>query len=349
MANTIQTTSRRHFLCGLGAVVGLMALPCVNASAAMPATMPMTIEDTKLFTRSVIQAHMGTFVHITARNASQSLLDDALERAFTMAVLGEKIFTRHGSNSLGEALVELNERKSIENAPHELIDIIEQSKTLSIATKSFNPAISPVLATLVEYKVSTFGQLPRSVQKDLSVIANPQNIALSGKSIKLLHNDMSLTLDGIAKGRVVDMMALSLEKSGITDYCINAGGDIRVSGPKEWNIGIQDATAPAQHNGVVRLQNGAVASSGNYESLAVKGYEHLISTKPHHSVSHETILSTTVIAPNCAQADAMATAMFVMAQEHGASKAFVFLDSYKECACQFQTAAGVFNSKTWPV
>lgn len=349
MANTMQTKSRRDFLYGLGAVAGLMAVPCANAYASLSSTMG----NTKLFTRSMAQAHMGTFVHITARNASQSLVDDALERAFTTAMLGEKTFTRHDSNSLGGALVELNERKSITNAPRELIEIIKQSQKLSVQTShTFNPAVAPILKALADYKVSNVVQLPRSVQKDLSVVANPQAIVITDKSIKLAHADMQVTLDGIAKGRVVDMMASSLEKSGITEYCINAGGDIRVSTSPEslkvWNIGIQDAKAPARHNGVLRLQNGAVATSANHESLAVKGYEHLVNMKPHDNVPHEVILSATVIAPHCAQADAMATALFLMAEGHGVAKVLTFMDRYPECACQLQTEQGIFSSKTWP-
>lgn len=350
MANTIQTSSRRDFLYGFGAVLGLMATPCVNAYAAMSSSM----ENTKLFTRCVAQEHMGTFVHITARSTSQSLVDDALESAFNIAKSGEQTFTRHGSYGFGGALMELNEHKILKNAPRELISIIEQSKILNTKTSNaFNPTIAPVLTALAAYKACKIEDLPRSVQKDLSTVANPQAVVLSEKNITLLHNDMSLTLDGIAKGRVVDMMAESLESACITDYCINAGGDIRMStAPKSatpWKIGIQDAKAPARYNGVLHLHHGAVATSANHESLAIKGYEHLVGLQnQHNGPSQEKVLSATVIAPNCAQADAMATALFVMAKKHGIHKSLAFIDKQRGYACQLQTEQGIFNSQAWP-
>ncbi|MFI3270604.1 MAG: FAD:protein FMN transferase [Pseudomonadota bacterium] len=362
MAKTLQTTSRREFLCGLGAVAGLVAVaPCANAYAFISPSA----QNTTLYSSSIAQAHMGTFVHITARSTSQSLLDDALERAFTTATVGEKTFTRHNSNGLGGPLVELNECGIVHNAPSELVDIILQSQVLSTHTgNAFNAAVAPILTALADYKVNKVNQLPRSVQKDLSVVANPQAIVMTGKTIKLRHADMQLTLDGMAKGRVVDMMAESLEKSGITDYCINTGGDIRVSTstqacaphntPKAWNIGIQDAKAPAHHNGVLRLSHGAVATSANHESLAVHGHEHLVSLQDcgmtAAGLQHQgKVLSATVVAPNCAQADAMATAIFVMAQEHGVHKSLAFMDKVHGYACQLQTEQGLFASKAWPV
>lgn len=61
------------------------------------------------------------------------------------------------------------------------------------------------------------------------------------------------------------------------------------------------------------------------------------------------VLSATVVAPNCAQADAMATAIFVMAQEHGVHKSLAFMDKVHGYACQLQTEQGLFASKAWPV
>ncbi len=360
--------SRRQFLCGLGAAGGLMSLNILGMFGpcnALPVYMETAeIPENSLITKNIVEPHMGTFVHITARHTSESRLDAAMAKAFDVSRHAEAIFTHHDSRG---ALAELNTKGVLKHAPQELVTILHEAQALHVQTGgAFNPAVTPVLAALAEYKVPTVAQLPVAMQKDLQRISSFQSLTISDQNVTLASRDMRLTLDGMAKGRIVDMMASSLESFGITDYCINAGGDIRVSGPKAWRIGIQDAKAPARQSGVLALKHGAVATSGNYESLPTKGYEHLVGMGRVKSNSSDglagngladsdlasNIISATVIAPTCQEADAMATALFVMAKEHGVQKTLAFVQSQKQYACQLQTTSddvGSPSSSAWPV
>ncbi len=70
---------------------------------------------------------------------------------------------------------------------------------------------------------------------------------------------------------------------------------------------------------MVRLNNGAMATSGdyrNFERLGEKNYSHIIDPRTGRPVKTG-VVSTSVIADNCTMADGLATALMVMGPEHG--------------------------------
>ncbi|MBW2742244.1 MAG: FAD:protein FMN transferase [Deltaproteobacteria bacterium] len=126
---------------------------------------------------------------------------------------------------------------------------------------------------------------------------------------------MQISLDGIAKGYIVDQAANLIKLNGIKYALINAGGDVRViggNGPdKAWQIGIKDPLEKREVTELFKLNNGAVATSGNYENYFDKDkiHHHIIDTSTGDS-PFQTI-STTVIAPTVMQADALSTSLFI--------------------------------------
>ena len=129
---------------------------------------------------------------------------------------------------------------------------------------------------------------------------------------------VQIDLNSIAKGYTVDLIAERLEALEIENYMINIGGEIRCKGrnPKKerWSIGIE---TPYDGNmemdsfeKIVNITDRAIATSGNYRRfyLTESGEKvaHTIDPKSGSSVI-STLLSATVIAPTCAEADAAAT------------------------------------------
>jgi len=109
---------------------------------------------------------------------------------------------------------------------------------------------------------------------------------------------------GYVKGWSVDMAAILLEGAGITDYCITAGGDLRVAGctsdSEPWRIGVQHPLDRQAVAAVLRSTGLAVATSGAYERGS-----HI------WGCSRDcTLLSATVVGPRLGTADALATALF---------------------------------------
>ncbi len=134
-----------------------------------------------------------------------------------------------------------------------------------------------------------------------------------------------LDASGIAKGLGVDVVAEFLDSKGITDYLIEVGGELRVKGHnkegKMWKIGIDK---PLENNILnreitmsVRFDEGAMATSGNYRNFYVKNnkrYVHTINPKTGYPFESD-ILSASVYAPTCMEADVYATAFMVLGFE----------------------------------
>ena len=123
---------------------------------------------------------------------------------------------------------------------------------------------------------------------------------------------------GLVKGWAVERAAALLLARGISRFCLNGGGDVRVAagpdGRAPWQVGIADPRNPAGTAAVVELVDGAVATSGTAE----RG-RHIID--PHTGrPTHSELLSATVIGPSTTYADAYATACFAM----GADAAFTW-------------------------
>jgi FAD:protein FMN transferase len=108
---------------------------------------------------------------------------------------------------------------------------------------------------------------------------------------------------GVVKGWAVDRAAAILDRAGLRDYAVNAGGDIRTRG--RWQVGIQHPTERAAVAKVVDASDLAIATSGTY----ARG-EHV--RDPHGAGAPSGILSVTVVGGDLARADAYATAAFAM-------------------------------------
>lgn len=161
-------------------------------------------------------------------------------------------------------------------------------------------------------------------------------IAINDHRITKSDSRIQVDLNSIAKGYVVDLVAEALSKRGVESYMVNIGGEIRCKGMNpegsEWHIGIE---TPYEGNfeqnsleKIIPVSNCAVATSGNYRRYYTSedGLKvcHTINPKTGYSVLSN-LLSATVVAPTCAEADAAATMFMAMGSEGGA------LELAKQC------------------
>ena len=148
---------------------------------------------------------------------------------------------------------------------------------------------------------------------------------VDGKLVKQNPGTM-LDCSAIAKGYGCDMVARMFDRRNITDYMIEIGGEVVTKGNNdrgtEWNISISKPTenTTGSHNAhqrIVAISGKAMATSGNYRNFRIengKKYAHTIDPRTGYPVQHS-LLSATVIAENCAKADAYATSFMVMGLE----------------------------------
>lgn len=141
---------------------------------------------------------------------------------------------------------------------------------------------------------------------------------------RITKKDKRTMLDcsAIAKGYGVDVVANELKNRGVKNFMIEIGGEIVTHGLSNkripWKIGVVKPTDNPDNSSqeletVINVTDKAMATSGNYRNFYYKGgrkYAHTIDPRSGYPIQHN-ILSSTVIASNCATADAYATAFMV--------------------------------------
>lgn len=214
------------------------------------------------------------------------------------------------------------------NAPQYLIENLEISKQVAALTNYwFDPTVKP----LVDYW--GFGVEKRPVEQvdSAEVLALQRLVGFTKISwgpdssgtivVQKAQPALQLDLSAIAKGYGVDLVGKFLESKGIANYMVEIGREVRTRGSKEgqpWRIGISKPEANAQDVQVIlELKDHAVATSGNYQNFyEVNGrkYAHTLNPKTGYPQENQ-LLSVSIIAKDCATADALATACLAMGKE----------------------------------
>lgn len=125
-----------------------------------------------------------------------------------------------------------------------------------------------------------------------------------------------IDLSSIAKGWAVDRIGELLSGSGIDNYLVEIGGEVLTRGEKTpgtpWAVAVESPlVGRRQPFRVVALRDMAMATSGDYRNFFDSGgrrYSHTIDPRTGQAFQHR-LASVTVIADQCADADAWATAL----------------------------------------
>jgi FAD:protein FMN transferase len=130
-------------------------------------------------------------------------------------------------------------------------------------------------------------------------------------------------LGGIAKGYGVDRASAVLRAEGVTDFMIQAGGDLYASGTKPsgepWLGGIQDPrAADGSPFATLQLRDCGLSTAGDYERYYFadgKRYHHIIDPKTGYPSTASR--SVSIWAPNAFMSDAIDDAVFILGPEKG--------------------------------
>ncbi|GAB5556360.1 MAG: FAD:protein FMN transferase [Schleiferiaceae bacterium] len=211
-------------------------------------------------------------------------------------------------------------------------DVLEVSQNAHLASKGlFDPTIGPLVAAWGFSYKKTSGMLDSAVVDSMLPYIGFGKIGFSRNRVHLPQG-MKLDFNAVAQGYTVDQIAQWITSKGITDYMIEVGGEVIAHGTNDkgeaWKIGIDKPAHEIQaerFQAIVSLNNKALATSGNYRKYYVdeatgEKYAHTLLPTTGYPVRNN-LLSVTIIADDCATADAMATASLVM----GLDKAKAFL------------------------
>ncbi len=279
----------------------------------------------------IVRPAMGTVVSVVALHSSVAWAEDAIEAAFGEMSRIARILSRHDA---GSPVAELNARGRLKDAPPPLTEVVGRALDFHRLTGgAFDVTVKP----LVDLASASGGNPAAAERAEAAALVGSEKLRTSGRALSFDRSGMGITLDGIAKGYIVDRMADVLKQHGLSRFLVNAGGDIRAEGGSPshpWTIGVRDPSRPDEFCDVISLTDGAVATSGNYE----KSFAHIIDTGTGRSARAS--LGVSVQAPDAMAADALATAVFVLGPGAGCRLA----QSVAGCECLVIGEAGASAS-----
>lgn len=270
------------------------------------------------------QPLMGTRARIVLYARDAAAANDLASRAFERIADLDRTLSDYRDDS---ELMQLCRRAggSAARVSDDLFRVIEAAQTISRKTDgAFDVTIGPVSRLWRRARVLSQTPDPRELA-DAQKLVGYQNVVLSPeeKSVRLLKQGMVLDLGGIGKGYAADEALKVLRANGASASLVALGGDIVAGDAPPGKAGWQVAVAPLGLRGMEEfdrkaLANGAVSTSGDAEQfLEDKGtrYSHLLD--PASGTPRTGRRGVTVIAPDGATADALATAAAVMGAERG--------------------------------
>lgn len=260
---------------------------------------------------------MNTTVEITVLDPSRQRAQEAVEHGFAAMREAIPLFDRFDPDG---RIARLNQSGRLEDVPPELHKVLQRSKQLhAMSGGTFDITVLPLLESY-QRALQRTGHPPspeslRRVRRRTGF----DRVALGARTVRL-ESGTRITLDGIAKGYVVDSAARAIRRAGAQAALINAGGDVRAVGDKNgtpWMVGIQDPQAPNTFYQKVGLSDLAIATSGSYVNYfhGSTRHNHLVSSQS--GISPKRSMSASVLAPSAVLADGLSTTFFLAGPEQG--------------------------------
>lgn len=263
--------------------------------------------------RHSLEGVLGTSLELTYRTKGK---DELLEIALAEIARLEKIYSCFDKSSELNQWVKQSETLELST---ELLQLLEAAQFWTEKTEAaFHPGVD--LFNEIWKKAETQNQVPNHVTLLESRIYFEQDFVRpkSGKTVYKVF-PYKLNFNALAKGKIVDSVAKeAMRQKGIEEILMNVGGDLRHLSTIDKKV-VVDVTNPftpelnAKPRLSIEINNQAVATSGaslrDYH-IAGKNYSHIINPKTGWPVQE--VLSVTVIAPDCATADVLATSFNVL-------------------------------------
>ena len=255
---------------------------------------------------------MGTIINLVVVSDNAAQAEAAVTATFAEMARLIAIFDHRRADS---PLALLNQTGRLEAPPPELVELLSLSVAYGRLTDgAFDISVKPMVDAQRAGETAVFSR---------QRLVDFQQIDIRPEQVQLRQPGMALTLDGIAKGRVVDGATAVLQAQGFPNVLVEAGGDLvglghRADG-QAWHVGIQHPRRQAAGSllGVLPVSMAAVATSGDYRyRFSEDGRQHHI-IDPHTGSSPTELAGVTVMAPTAADADALSTAVMVMNVDAG--------------------------------
>lgn len=241
----------------------------------------------------------GTVISLQIQAESDLQAKAALDEAISEIRHIEAVMSLYDPES---QVWRLNVSGYLPNPDQKLVEVLQHAVWTSKLTQgAFDITVQPLWQAL-------FGQ--NAPQPPLPDYAK---ISMSSSEISFQVPGMAITLNGIAQGYAADRVMTCLKRHGISSAMIDTG-ELARAGRREGSgqVAIQHPRVPGQAVGHLHLDDGFVATSGDYSAPRSDDFAQNHILDPRTGLSPTELSSVTVLAPSGIQADALSTAFMVM-------------------------------------
>lgn len=251
-------------------------------------------------------------LYVDDRDWAAGLLDRVVREIRRL----ESIFSLYQPDS---ALSVLNRIGRLDAPPSDLIRLLAEAQGYSEASEgAFDATVQPLwilyTAHFARPGADPNGPSPNELERALDLV-DYRRIRFDEQHVVLERPKMALTLNGIAQGYITDRITELLKASGLTSVLVDLG-ETRAVGVhpdgRPWRIGIRDPEVPAELTRVIKLSDGAIATSAGMGTTFEHTGQHHHLFDPGSGRSAGRYLSVSVRAPTATAADALSTTFSVL-------------------------------------
>lgn len=296
--------SRRRFIGGIGILAAGLLMPARFADPAV---------------RRGSRLLMGTRVGITASGTHPGETLRAIEAAFAGMSRLEGLMTRYREDSTVAVLQRAAGRHAVVVDPA-MMAVLQRARQVSELTAG---AFDITVGAYSGWRFDGDGAVPapESLQRQRALIGY-RDVLLDERqgTAYLNRTGMRIDLGGIAKLPILQAGLQVLRSHGIADAMIDGGGDVLIMGQlqgRPWRIGIRDPLRPDALLGALEMNDGVVASSGDYERFFFRDgrrYHHILD--PRSGYPSEGLHGVTLVSRG-ADMNGLGAAMMVMGSGRG--------------------------------
>jgi thiamine biosynthesis lipoprotein len=247
---------------------------------------------------------LGTFVDTTAQGSDETKLHHAIDQAFAAVGTVHRLMSFHSAES---DVARLNEK-----ALRQPVRVHRWTQSVLRAAKKFSRESNGVFDITIASLLSAWRFLPQMGARGGA--GDWRDVVFTRDRRVRFRRRLMIDLGGIAKGFAVDRATEALIAAGVSSGLVNAGGDLRVFGPKARVVHVRHPREPALIGRTIRLRGISLATSALYFSCRQHEKKSpLVDGRTRRPILDEVSLS--VYAPDCMTADALTKIALAMGND----------------------------------
>lgn len=261
------------------------------------------------------RAIMGTAIHIELWHTDEAFAERNIQKVISEMHRIDSLMSPYKKDS-ELSLINEQAAKHPVKISLELFNLIQKSINISkLSNGAFDITFSSV-GQLYDYR-NELNPSKKEIAENLNKI-NYKNIKLDDNKQTIFFTQAGTRIDlgGIAKGHAVDNSIKILQKNGIAQAMVSAGGDTRIIGDKggrPWYVGIRHPRDKNKSAVILPLSQTAISTSGDYERYFIKDnvrHHHII--EPSTGDSARELRSVSILGSDSTKVDALSTTVFIL-------------------------------------